>query len=111
MGGDLPSKDPGSSIEGASLALDPQEPSDNPSGRWLPDPSLGGEPGLLPGGIPLRFEAIPPGVLQKEGLDCFYVCSRCGKVFWEGSHFGRVVSQFQEVLDFSEGTPSVYEQV
>uniref|UniRef100_A0ABM5F5J2 Exonuclease mut-7 homolog n=1 Tax=Pogona vitticeps TaxID=103695 RepID=A0ABM5F5J2_9SAUR len=64
---------------------------------------------LLPSGNPLRIEAVPPGVLLKEDLDYFYGCSRCGKVFWEGSHFGRLVSQFQEVLDLSEGSRSLYD--
>nr|XP_020664814.1 exonuclease mut-7 homolog [Pogona vitticeps] len=92
------------------------EPSPSGSHRSAEGATLAGRPSLakesalllLPSGNPLRIEAVPPGVLLKEDLDYFYGCSRCGKVFWEGSHFGRLVSQFQEVLDLSEGSRSLY---
>ncbi|NXT60760.1 MUT7 Exonuclease, partial [Chaetops frenatus] len=57
----------------------------------------------------LQVAAIPPGVLDRAELTDFYCCTRCGKVFWEGSHFGRIVSQFQDVLVASGDTQSVYE--
>ncbi|NWX27181.1 MUT7 Exonuclease, partial [Notiomystis cincta] len=63
---------------------------------------------LAPGTV-LRVAAVPPGVLDRAELTEFYCCTRCGKVFWEGSHFGRVVSQFQDVLVASGDTQSVYE--
>lgn len=64
---------------------------------------------MAPGDTVLQVAAIPPGVLDRENLTEFYCCTRCGKVFWEGSHFGRVVSQFQDVLVASGDTQSVYE--
>ncbi|NWY61159.1 MUT7 Exonuclease, partial [Chionis minor] len=64
---------------------------------------------VLAGGTVLQVAAIPPGVLDKAELTDFYCCTRCGKVFWEGSHFGRVVSQFQDVLVTSGDEQSVYE--
>lgn len=57
----------------------------------------------------LKVAAIPPGVLDRAELTDFYCCTHCGKVFWEGSHFGRIVSQFQDVLVPSGDTQSVYE--
>ncbi|XP_015500322.1 exonuclease mut-7 homolog isoform X1 [Parus major] len=64
---------------------------------------------VLAGDTVLQVTAIPPGVLDRAELTDFYCCTRCGKVFWEGSHFGRIVSQFQDVLVASGDTQSVYE--
>ncbi|NXF10208.1 MUT7 Exonuclease, partial [Smithornis capensis] len=68
-----------------------------------------GAAAVLVGDTILQVTAIPPGVLDRAELTHFYCCSRCGKVFWEGSHFGRVVSQFQDVLVASGDTESIYE--
>ncbi|NXX19189.1 MUT7 Exonuclease, partial [Podargus strigoides] len=65
---------------------------------------------VLAGGTVLQVTAIPPGLLDKAELTDFYCCTHCGKVFWEGSHFGRVVSQFQDVLVPTGGEQSIYEQ-
>ncbi|KAM9325596.1 exonuclease mut-7 homolog [Gastrophryne carolinensis] len=64
--------------------------------QWMKN--LGLCPGSLrlPSGAFLQLDIIPAGLLEKITL--FFCCSQCGKVFWEGSHFGRVVSQFQEIL-------------
>uniref|UniRef100_A0A803VHZ8 Exonuclease 3'-5' domain containing 3 n=1 Tax=Ficedula albicollis TaxID=59894 RepID=A0A803VHZ8_FICAL len=64
---------------------------------------------VLAGDTVLQVAAIPPRVLDRAELTHFYCCTRCGKVFWDGSHFGRVVSQFQDVLVASGDTQSVYE--
>ncbi|NWR42693.1 MUT7 Exonuclease, partial [Regulus satrapa] len=63
----------------------------------------------LAGDTVLQVAAIPPGVLDRAKLTDFYCCTRCGKVFWEGSHLGRIISQFQDVLVASGDTQSVYE--
>ncbi|OPJ86367.1 putative exonuclease mut-7-like protein isoform A [Patagioenas fasciata monilis] len=63
----------------------------------------------LVGGTALQVAAIPPGVLDRAELTDFYCCTRCGKVFWEGSHFGRVVSQFQDVLVATGDEQNIYE--
>ncbi|NXX72400.1 MUT7 Exonuclease, partial [Spizella passerina] len=63
----------------------------------------------LAGDTVLQVTAIPPGVLDRAELTDFYCCTCCGKVFWEGSHFGRVVSQFQDVLVASGDTQSIHE--
>ncbi|XP_050175809.1 exonuclease mut-7 homolog isoform X3 [Myiozetetes cayanensis] len=68
-----------------------------------------GADAVLGGGTVLQVGAIPPGVLDRTELTDFYCCSCCGKVFWEGSHFGRVVSQFQDVLVASGDAQSIYE--
>ncbi|XP_068105069.1 exonuclease mut-7 homolog [Hyperolius riggenbachi] len=63
---------------------------------WMMD--LGLAPGslALPSGAQMQLDSVPEGLLEKVSL--FYCCSQCGKVFWEGSHFGRVVAQFKDVL-------------
>ncbi|NXQ81624.1 MUT7 Exonuclease, partial [Nyctibius grandis] len=76
----------------------PAQPSYTPHGERLEGPEQRGAAAVLPGGTVLQVATIPPGVLDKAELTDFYCCTRCGKVFWEGSHFGRVVSQFQDVL-------------
>ncbi|XP_027522770.1 exonuclease mut-7 homolog isoform X2 [Corapipo altera] len=68
-----------------------------------------GADAVLGGGTVLQVGAIPPGVLDRAELTDFYCCSCCGKVFWEGSHFGRVVSQFRDVLVASGDAQSIYE--
>lgn len=68
----------------------------------------GADMGLV-GGTALQLAAIPSGVLEKAELTDFYCCTGCGKVFWEGSHFGRVVSQFQDILVTTGGEQRVYE--
>ncbi|XP_068067774.1 exonuclease mut-7 homolog isoform X2 [Anomalospiza imberbis] len=64
---------------------------------------------VLAGDTVLQITAIPPGVLDRAELTDFYCCTCCGKVFWEGSHFGRIVSQFQDVLVASGDTRNIYE--
>uniref|UniRef100_K7E1H7 3'-5' exonuclease domain-containing protein n=1 Tax=Monodelphis domestica TaxID=13616 RepID=K7E1H7_MONDO len=74
----------------------------NPNCRWLGDSDLNAGSLTLKNGTTLQIRTIPLGVLEKTNLSHFYCCTQCGKVFWEGSHFGRVVSQFQEILEGSE---------
>ncbi|CAM9585094.1 unnamed protein product [Lampetra fluviatilis] len=58
-------------------------------------------------GTALLAEAIPQGVL--ETVQLFYCCVTCGKVFWEGSHFSRILSQFADVLSTEGDTSTFYE--
>ncbi|KAK1155843.1 hypothetical protein AOXY_G26689, partial [Acipenser oxyrinchus oxyrinchus] len=73
----------------------------SPKCRWATLSGLDPDSLQFPGGAPLQLDSVPPGILDKVSL--FYCCTSCGKVFWEGSHFGRVISQFQEVLNISDG--------
>lgn len=68
--------------------------------RWAPLSGLDPDTLTFPGGAPIQLHAVPPALLSRIPL--FYVCTRCGKVFWEGSHFGRVISMFQEVLHITD---------
>ncbi|XP_077479257.1 exonuclease mut-7 homolog [Stigmatopora argus] len=54
----------------------------------------------FPGGAPIQLHTLPLTLVPK--VPHYFVCTRCGKVFWEGSHFGRVVSMFQEVLHITD---------
>ncbi|XP_053774515.1 exonuclease mut-7 homolog isoform X2 [Desmodus rotundus] len=56
-------------------------------------------PATLGNGTQLQLAGVPEGLLQRPGPQHFYCCTGCGKVFWEGSHLGRITSQFREILD------------
>ncbi|KAG9471354.1 hypothetical protein GDO78_015098 [Eleutherodactylus coqui] len=64
--------------------------------QWMEEMGISSESLLLTNGAQLQLDAVPAGLLEKVPL--FFCCSQCGKIFWEGSHFGRVVSQFKDVL-------------
>ncbi|KAM4527305.1 exonuclease mut-7 homolog [Odontesthes bonariensis] len=68
--------------------------------RWASLSGLDRDTLTFPGGSPIQLHTVPPALLQRIAL--FYVCTRCGKVFWEGSHFGRVLSLFQEVFRITD---------
>ncbi|KAM9082999.1 LOW QUALITY PROTEIN: exonuclease mut-7 homolog [Megaptera novaeangliae] len=75
----------------------------DPSCRWLQEEDLQSRvPARLGNGTRLQLSGVPAGVLRRPGLWHFYCCTGCGKVFWEGSHLGRVAENFREVL---EGVP------
>ena len=57
-------------------------------------------------GVPLKVAAIPEEVLNKDRV--FYCCSTCGRVFWEGSHFKTVQTQFAYIVDQSGSTETIY---
>ena len=54
----------------------------------------------LSSGVPLKCECIPLPVFDK--VDMFFVCSRCGKIYWEGSHYDKVADQFSSLILDSE---------
>ncbi|NXU68931.1 MUT7 Exonuclease, partial [Horornis vulcanius] len=88
---------------------DTAQPGCAPHGKQAEWGEQCGAAAVLAGDTVLQVAAIPPGVLDSTKLTHFYCCTRCGKVFWEGSHFGRIVSQFQDVLVASRDTQSIYE--
>lgn len=102
-------EEPSRGRDAAAPACGTAQPSHTPRGKRLEGPGRHGAAAVLPGGPVLQVNAIPPGLLDKAELTDFYCCTRCGKVFWEGSHFGRVVSQFQDVLVATGDEQSVYE--
>ncbi|KAM8873019.1 exonuclease mut-7 homolog [Synchiropus picturatus] len=71
-----------------------------PQCRWANLSDLDPETLSFPGGSPIQLSTVPLPILQK--IPHFYICTRCGKVFWDGSHYGRVLSMFEEVLHISE---------
>lgn len=76
----------------------------DPPCRWLEAAELrASAPATLGNGTRLQLAGVPAGVLRRPGLRHFFCCSGCGKVFWEGSHLGRVASQFHDVLDGPPG--------
>ncbi len=77
-------------------SVTPDLPRYAPHCQWAPLSELNPDTLTFPGGAPIQLHTVPPGLLPR--IPHFYVCTRCGKVFWEGSHFGRVLSMFQEVL-------------
>ncbi|XP_049688241.1 exonuclease mut-7 homolog isoform X2 [Accipiter gentilis] len=89
---------PSQSCDATMPACNAAQPGYTLHSEWPEGLDQCGASMVLAGGTVLQVAAIPPGVLDKPELTDFYCCTRCGKVFWEGSHFGRVVSQFQDVL-------------
>ncbi|XP_067868941.1 exonuclease mut-7 homolog isoform X2 [Heterodontus francisci] len=85
---------------GSSLGQSAGSCSYNPNCHWAERSRLNMKTLRFTSGATLQVEAIPPGIL--DTVDMFYCCTSCGKVFWEGSHFNRVVSQFQEVLHVAD---------
>ncbi|XP_063552984.1 exonuclease mut-7 homolog isoform X3 [Gorilla gorilla gorilla] len=68
--------------------------------RWLQMADLRAEtPDMLADGTRLQLAGVPVGVLRTPGLRYFYCCTGCGKVFWDGSHLGRVATHFRDVLE------------
>jgi phosphoribulokinase len=40
-------------------------------------------------GVTINVDAVPAGVLEQ--VQKFYICENCGKCYWDGSHFERLV--------------------
>ncbi|NXL93399.1 MUT7 Exonuclease, partial [Alectura lathami] len=87
----------------------PRAPTSTAQGERLEGTGTCGAAVGLAEGTALQVAAIPPGVLDRAELTDFYCCTRCGKVFWDGSHFGRVVSQFKDVLVTTGDEQRIYE--
>ncbi|KAJ8260556.1 hypothetical protein COCON_G00162790 [Conger conger] len=87
---------------GPSMA--PEGPRYGPHCRWAPASHLDRQSLTFPGGAVLQLHTVPPGLLPR--IPVFFICTTCGKVFWEGSHFERVLNQFQDVLRISEDAPT-----
>nr|XP_046230981.1 exonuclease mut-7 homolog [Scatophagus argus]XP_046230982.1 exonuclease mut-7 homolog [Scatophagus argus] len=68
--------------------------------QWAPLSDLDPDTLTFPGGASIQLHTVPPSLLSRIPL--FYVCTRCGKVFWEGSHYSRVLSMFEEVFHIAE---------
>lgn len=41
-------------------------------------------------GALIQANLIPQTVLNNVSV--YYVCQECGKVYWDGTHFGRVIA-------------------
>ncbi|XP_058380571.1 exonuclease mut-7 homolog isoform X3 [Diceros bicornis minor] len=107
---------PSSTGDEATQSKDAQEPGSTPAEapgdstydppcRWLEASDLrASAPATLGNGAQLQLAGVPAGVLRRPGLQHFYCCAGCGKVFWEGSHLGRVAANFREVLDSAPGS-------
>ena len=39
----------------------------------------------------VQLLSVPDGVLDAQSE--FYCCARCGKVFWQGSHWDKVIKK------------------
>ncbi|XP_073685411.1 exonuclease mut-7 homolog [Garra rufa] len=78
----------------------PEGPEFTPHCRWAPRSALDPQTFKFPSGAEVQLETVPPGLLPR--IPVYFICTGCGKVFWEGTHYDRVLSQFQEVLHLSE---------
>ncbi|XP_027018201.1 exonuclease mut-7 homolog [Tachysurus fulvidraco] len=75
-------------------------PAFAPNCRWAPRTALDPRSFRLGGGAEVQLETVPPGLLPR--IPEYFICTRCGKVFWEGTHFDRVLAQFQDILNLSD---------
>ncbi|XP_030625113.1 exonuclease mut-7 homolog [Chanos chanos] len=82
----------------------PEGPKFTPHCRWAPHTHLDPQTLTFPGGAEVQLQTVPPGLLPR--IPVFFICTGCGKVFWEGTHFDRVLSNFQEILHLTEDTTS-----
>ncbi|XP_048030390.1 exonuclease mut-7 homolog [Megalobrama amblycephala] len=78
----------------------PEGPEFTPHCRWAPLTALDPQTFKFPSGAEVQLETVPPGLLPR--IPVYFICTGCGKVFWEGTHYDRVLSQFQKVLHVSE---------
>ncbi|XP_034168728.2 exonuclease mut-7 homolog [Pangasianodon hypophthalmus] len=78
----------------------PGGPAFTPHCRWAPRSALDAHSFRFSGGAEVQLETVPPGLLPR--IPEYFICTRCGKVFWEGSHFDRALAQFQDVLNISD---------
>lgn len=90
--------------EELTLGVTPDLPRYALQCQWAPLSGLDPDTLTFPGGAPIQLHTVPPSLLPR--ITHFYVCTRCGKVFWEGSHFSRVLSMFQEVLHITDTEPA-----
>ncbi|KAJ8401956.1 hypothetical protein AAFF_G00375370 [Aldrovandia affinis] len=79
-----------------------EDPRYSPHCRWAPASHLDQQSLRFPSGAELQLHTVPPGLLPR--IPVFFICTTCGKVFWEGSHFERVLNQFQNVLHIETET-------
>ncbi|XP_016097835.1 exonuclease mut-7 homolog [Sinocyclocheilus grahami] len=82
----------------------PEGPEFTPHCCWAPRTALDPQTFKFPSGAEVQLETVPPGLLPR--IPVYFICTGCGKVFWEGTHFDRVLSQFQELLHVSEDAAS-----
>lgn len=87
--------------EGSTSEVTSDPPRYAPQCQWAPLSDLDPDTLAFPGGAPVQLHTVPLGLLPR--IPHFYVCTRCGKVFWEGSHFERVLALFQGVLNVADG--------
>lgn len=82
----------------------PDLPRYAPHCQWAPLSDLDPDTLTFSGGAPIQLHTVPLGLLPR--IPHFYVCTRCGKVFWEGTHFTRVLSMFEKILHVTGAEPA-----
>lgn len=48
-------------------------------------------------GVDIRIDTIPQKIFSI--VHSFYICVKCGKIFWEGPHMASACEQFAHVLN------------
>lgn len=78
----------------------PEGPEFIPHCRWAPRSALDPHSFRFSSGAEVQLETVPAGLLGR--IPEYFICTRCGKVFWEGTHFDHALAQFQDVLNLSD---------
>lgn len=61
-------------------------------------------------GVPIQLEYIPDCLFDENKL--FYCCVSCGKVYWDGCHYERVINQLNGLIPLhndNKQDPSIYD--
>ena len=92
---------------------DPEMPADQKTESGLIDLANF----TLENGVELQLDFVPPCKYENglkvnknmfNNIDIFYVCNKCGKVYWEGSHHNHVKFNFKDLIDKRESDPTYY---
>lgn len=46
---------------------------------------------------PAIMEGLPPGVRKMQKI--VYICTQCGKVYWEGTHYASIKNEIRSIVD------------
>lgn len=65
------------------------------------------EDGLLESGVPIQMSVLSTKVF--ETVQHFFVCTTCGKIYWEGSHFTRVKKHVSQYIEFQSSEGNIYQ--
>merc|ERR1712059_40424 len=55
-------------------------------------------------GVQIQMDIVPKDMI--DNMDSFWICGKCGKVYWQGSHWGKAQEMVEKVLKVEKGSTS-----